>query len=123
MTTTLNPLLPRFEAGITVDAAWELPNADTETNIHLRNGELVELLAETKGDFDGGSFIVPRGTLGSVAESKAQRAKRHSGASSHFFAIVEVIVEGCTGVIRVPHAALRIITPPTARPDAIRRNP
>ena len=122
MPTTLNPLLPPFEVGTTVDAAWTLPNAYTETNIHLKNGDLVELGADTKGDFDGGPFIVPRGTLGSVAESKAQRPERHSGETSRFFAIVEVIVEGCTGVIQVPHAALRIMTQPLARPDAIRRN-
>ena len=121
MATILTPLLPRFEAGITADAAWALEKADTETNSHLRDGDQVELLAETKGDFDGGSFIVPRGTLGSVAESKAPRAEHRSGESSHFFAVVEVIVEGCSGVIRVPHAAPRIMTQPTARPDSARR--
>ena len=99
-----------------------MPNSDSLTNIHLRDGDLVELEADTQGDFAEGAFVVPRGTLGSVTESKAQRAERCTAESSHFFAIVEVIVEGCTGLVRVPHAALRIMTQPMARPDAIRRN-
>lgn len=122
MPKPLCPVLPVFEIGSTVDGAWALPNADTLTNHHLRDGDLVELEAGTKGDFEGGQFVVPRGTLGTVSESKAQRAERRSGESSHFFAIVEVNVEGCTGRVQVPHAALRIMTPTIARPDAIRRN-
>jgi hypothetical protein len=122
MTKSNYPVLPAFEIGTTVDEAWTLPNADTLTNNHLRVGDLVELEADTKGDFSGGSFVVPRGTLGTVTESRAQRPERRSGESSHFYAIAEVIVEGCGGLIHVPHAALRIMTQPTARPDAIRRN-
>ena len=122
MPNTLTPVLAAFEVGTTVDEAWTLPNADTMTNNHLRDGDLVELEADTKGDFNGRSFVVPRGTLGTVTECKAQRPERASGESSHFFAVAEVLVEGCTGRIQVPHAALRVITQPLARPDAIRRN-
>ena len=121
MSNAPSPVLPPFKVGITIDDAWALPTADTFTSSHLRDGDFVELEANTKGVFAGGSFVVPRGTLGNVTEAKAQRAKRRSDASSHFFAIVEVIVEGCPGLIQVPHAALRVRTQPMPRPDAIRR--
>lgn len=122
MPNTPTPVLAAFEIGTTVDEAWTMPNADTLTNNHLRDGDLVELEADTKGDFAGRAFVVPRGTLGTVTESKAQRPERRSGDSSHFFAVAEVVVEGCTGRIEVPHAALRVMSQPLARPDAIRRN-
>jgi len=73
------PVLAAFEVGITVDEAWTMPNADTMTNSHLRDGDLVELEADTKGDYNGRSFVVLRGTLGTVTECKAKRPQRASG--------------------------------------------
>lgn len=59
---------------------------------------------------------------GNVTEWKAQRAQRRSGESSHYVVVVDVLVEGLAGQVRVPHSALGIMTQPLARPDAIRRN-
>jgi hypothetical protein len=68
----------------------------------------VEATKKPRGISRGGTFLVPRGTLGTVRKSKAQRAQRRSSESSHFFAILEVVIEGYAGLIRVPQAALRI---------------
>lgn len=116
------PVLPKFDVGTTVDEAWTLPNAATLTNETLRDGDLVELEAATQGDFAGVAFAVPRGTLGHVTDARARRPESHAGDTSRIMAVVEVVVEGCVGQIRVPHAALRIMTQATPRPDAVRRN-
>jgi hypothetical protein len=117
-----SPVLTKFDATTTVDEAWTLPNASTLTNTHLRFGDLVELEAATKGDFVAGAFVVPRGTLGHVTDPKAHRPELTSGDESRYLAVVEVSVEGCVGQLRVPHAALRIMTQVTPRIDDIRRN-
>jgi hypothetical protein len=75
MPNSLRPVLSAFKVGTTVDAAWTLPNTDTLTNSHLRDGDRVELEADTKGDFAGGSFVVPRGTLGHVTNPKRNAPK------------------------------------------------
>ena len=116
------PVLPAFVDGSTPDDAWAMPGADTFTNHDLDDGDLVELKSNTRGDFDAGSFVVPRGTTGTVTKAKVPRASLKHGETAHCYADVAVQVEGCVGRIKVPHVALRQLTQPVPRPDHIRRN-
>lgn len=97
--------LIRCGSRIPLDAAWE---GDTKpTNYKLRTGDKVTLLAETKGDFSTGYFLVPSGVTGVVVNARTPRVVRGPKTKSAYFANVDILVDGCKGRIRVPHGALK----------------
>jgi hypothetical protein len=90
-----------------MEPAWE---QDTKpTNYRLKDGDTVELLADAKGDFSNGNFLVPPGTHGVVAIARTPRVFTRAENKSLYFANVDVQIDGKKGRIRVPHGVLRII--------------
>jgi hypothetical protein len=87
------------------DAAWE--NDTRPTNYRLRDGDTVVLKTDTKGQFLNGYFTVPAETSGVVVTARTARVAVFDGTKSQYFANVDVVIDGKTGRIRVPHGALR----------------
>lgn len=121
LTSEPKPVLPPFDGETSSDQAWSLPNAGSFDDHNLRDGDTVELKADTRGEFDAGNFIVPGGTLGTVIEARVNRPTIAAGETARHCARVDVIIEGCLGHLKVPHAALRVLTQATPRPDWIGR--
>jgi hypothetical protein len=99
---TLTP----FVRGQTPDPAWDLDKKPT--NYRLKNQDEVTLQRATKGDFSSGYFLVPEGTVGVVITARTPRVRMSAGDASHYFANVDVMVDGVKGRIRVPHSALKV---------------
>jgi len=92
-----------------LDKAWEL---DYVTNYKLANGDTVDLLGDTAGDFSEGYVLVPKGTKGVVIQARTPKVKQKRGTGL-YFANVDCEMEGIGAVrIRVPHNALHIIRQP-----------
>lgn len=79
------------------DEAWEKDNR--RTNRRLRDGDRVVLKYHTIADFD---VPVPAGVSGIVVHARTVRVRRPG-----YFANVDVVVDGVTRRVRVPHNALR----------------
>jgi hypothetical protein len=121
LTSEPKPVLPTFDGETSFDQAWSLSNAGSFDDHDLRDGDTVQLKADTRGEFAAGNFIVPGGTLGTVTEARANRPTIAVGETARHYAKVDVIIEGCLGHIKVPHVALRVLNQVTPRPDWIGR--
>lgn len=98
--------LPAFPAGAR-DPAWAAD--DGLDNPKLRDGQRVRLVVDTKGEFAYDTVRVPAGTEGRVACARTPRVYVRAGRKGHYFANVDIEVDGQTGRVRVPHHALTIV--------------
>ena len=121
VTSAISPVLNPFDGEMASDRAWSLPDAGSFDDHSLRDGDIVELKADTRGEFVAGDFIVPGGTLGTVIEARANRPTIAVGETARHYAKVDVIIEGCLGHLKVPQVALRVLTQALPRPDWIGR--
>lgn len=92
-----------------VDEAWTMHFNNKPTNYKLKDGDKVVLLAQTIGSGSITNVSVPAGVNGVVKIARTARTYRMPGVTSCYFANVDVIVDGKTFRVRVPHGALRIV--------------
>lgn len=85
-----------------IDAAWDLD--DGKSNPSIRDGGVVKLLRDTKGECGRGYFHIPAGAEGVVVKARTPRV-----SADGCFANVDVTIDGEKYRIRVPHNAISTV--------------
>lgn len=90
-----------------IDEAWDQKFDRKPTNYKLKDGDQIELLAQTMAR----DVSVPAGTTGVVQRARTARTYRSPGVTSCYFTNVDVTINGEVLRVRIPHGAVKIINP------------
>lgn len=87
------------------DEAWDAD--DYKTNYRLRDGALVKLTRQTRGDCSRGYAAIPAGIVGVVKTARTPRVTSPTGHG--YFANIDIVLEGFRFRVRVPHNAIKVL--------------